>query len=224
MNAANIQTQANVRRNGLIAKIHVAKNQLAIPDDNYRLLLEANTGKSSCSDMNIHELETIMDVFKKLGFSGKPRPKRSGSKPMANTDHAKKIRALWLMLYHLGEISDSSEEALAAFCERTTGLANLQWLTSDHADKLIKALRGWLKRVGYYFPDAVDYRYFGNDGLAENISLINRQADILLIGDIYKWLAENGFGKVAALQYMERDDLLQVIELLGKKVRAKKAQ
>lgn len=223
MNTAAQQYNPDLRRNGLISKIHVAKKQLALHDDSYRAVLEGATGKSSLRAMSMAELEQTLAAFGKFGFKAKKSPVRAGSRRMADGDQARKIRALWMMLYHLGEIADPSEEALAGFVERMSGCTALQWISVAEADKTIKGLRGWLERVGYYHPKGEDYRYFGTDGLAENISLINCQCYKLGIKDIYPWLKNNGFGEVQSLTFMDRDDLMQVIEVLGRLMRTRKA-
>lgn len=172
--------------------------------------------------MTLPELERVLAGFKKLGFHTGSRPRRSGQRKMANTDHARKIRALWLNLYHLGEIDDPSEEALGAFAKRMAGIETLQWAASGDADKIIKALRGWLDRVGYHHPRAEDYRFYPELGQAENISLIWSQARVLEIRDVGTWLRNNGFSE--HLRTLVHDDLMQVVEILGRAVRRSKGR
>lgn len=143
-------------RNGLIAKIHAMKRELALDDDSYRDLVERVTGKRSCKTLGMAQLEAVKDEFVRLG-AGKRRkapPRRAGARRMVTGGQASKIRALWLSLYHLGEVDDPAESALAAFVMRTTGIEALDWLGPDDADKAIRALRGWCKRVGFEEPDA----------------------------------------------------------------------
>ncbi|AWX14251.1 GemA protein [Mergibacter septicus] len=67
----------------LIQKIHIAKNQLNIDDETYRLMLFTATGKRSCSEMNISELSHVFYAMKKRGFRAKNIPniqkKRTGA-------------------------------------------------------------------------------------------------------------------------------------------------
>ena len=208
-------------RNALIAKIHIGKNHLALNECSYRALLFGATGKESCADMDIGELEQVLSAMKNVGFKPKPKSKSKTSVATATGDQARKIRALWIMLYHLGQIADSSEEALAGFVKRQTQVESLNWLTPIQADQVIKALRGWLSRVGYYHPTAMDHQVFGTDGLAENISLMQLQASLLDIDDIYDWLNQNGF-PCDALKFMDRDDMYCAIKILGERIRQKK--
>ena len=211
------------RRNGLIAKIHVAKKSLAMNEDNYRAVLFGATGKESCSKMSHSELENALKAFERFGFKAQPKQRTKTKQDYAKSPQVRKIRALWLTLYHLGEIVDSSEDALEVFVKKTCKVDNLKWLHAFQADDVIRALRGWLSRVGYHHPNADDYKIFGNDGLAENICLIHRQCDILCIKDIYHWIYSHGFGAYQTIQQIDRDDLHQIINVLGNKVRQKKA-
>lgn len=140
-------------RNGLIGKVHVAKTQLAMTDDSYRAMLERITGKSSCGSMSVSEIEKVLEEFARLGFKAKGG-KRAGTRKQADDEQAGKIRALWLNLYHLGELDDPSEEALGAFVKRSCKVTALQWIDTKQGDTVINALRGWLQRIGFFAPNA----------------------------------------------------------------------
>lgn len=217
MNAA-----PDIARKGLIAKIHVAKKQLALKDDHYRTFLMGATGKDSCGEMTLKELEHVLNGFKKLGFRTAAQPRRAGGRKMADGDQARKIRALWLSLYHLGEIEDPTEEALGEFARRMSGVHALQWAGTAEADKIIKALRGWLDRVGYYHPTAADRRFYPEPGQAEILSLIQSQARLAEIRDFSRWLRDHGFA--GTTRAMAHEDLMQVVEILGRAVRRRKGR
>lgn len=133
-----------------IAKIKVASKTLALEEDSYRALLNRVTGKSSCADMTMRELDAVLEEFKGLGF--KAKKKQSGNRKQANSAQAAKIRALWLCLYHMGAINEPSEHALAQFSKRSCGVEDLHWIDTRHADLIIRALRGWMERLGYRNP------------------------------------------------------------------------
>lgn len=146
-------------RRMLIAKIHVAKKQLALEDDSYRAILQRVTGKSSSADMSTGQLESVLKEFIRLGFTGTHRtakPARKGGLP--TDDQARKIRALWLNLYHLGEIRESSEEALVAYCRRMSGVAAIEWMHPEQFDRVIRGLLGWLERIDWSSPTAETIR------------------------------------------------------------------
>lgn len=139
-------------RKAKIAKIKIASKSLALEDDSYRALLMRVTGKDSCAAMTASQLDAVLEEFKGLGF--KAKKKRAGARKQADSAQAAKIRALWIMLYQMGATIDSSEHALSLFAKRSCGVEDLQWIDSGHADKIIRALRGWMERLGYVHPTA----------------------------------------------------------------------
>jgi hypothetical protein len=139
-------------RRSMIAKVHVAKKQLAMEEDSYRALLRRVTGKDSSADLSLGQLESVIKEFERLGFTGTARPAGKGGMP--SDAQAKKIRALWLNLFHLGELENPSEEALIAYCRRMSGVQRIEWMHSEQFDNVIRGLRGWLQRVDWENPTA----------------------------------------------------------------------
>lgn len=159
MTAARAPVTAD--RRAMLAKVHLAKKDLALDEASYRGLLERVTKKASAAKCSQAQLHDVLAEFKRLGWKPKKKgPKRAGRRSLADRpEEAAKIRALWLDLWHLAQIRDPSEEALAAYCKRMTGgrergVDAIQWLDGDQADRVIKGLRGWLERIGFVFPDA----------------------------------------------------------------------
>lgn len=227
-------------RRAALAKVHIAAKALALDDGTYRALLRRVTGKESARDMDDGELGRVIEELKRLGWRDpgfrRGRTTRAGGRPLAAGAQAAKIRALWLDLYHLGEVEDSSEEALARFVERTAGVAALQWLDPRSADKAIRALRGWLKRVGFEAPTAERVRRVdewraaaalqaGGYRLALKVALLEAQwqrlraAGALRHGEfahLGTWLRRHG---VAAAHFLDERRADRAIEELGEWVR-----
>ena len=65
---------------------------------------------------------------------------------------SKKIRALWLLLRDLGAVNNASEEALAAYVKRITGVDALQWIDGRQAERTIETMKKWAMRL---LPDHV---------------------------------------------------------------------
>ena len=59
-------------RNALLAKVHIAKKELALPDGDYRAILEYEFNKRSAADLTILELEYLVGYFRSHGWQ--PRP------------------------------------------------------------------------------------------------------------------------------------------------------
>lgn len=75
------QTPLALARKRAITAIHVLKTQAGMGDDEYRTMLQAQTGKASCKDMDIAQLRRVLDHFARLGVksAGRKRLDRVGS-------------------------------------------------------------------------------------------------------------------------------------------------
>jgi len=153
MSAARKFKTTPVRR-GLIAKIKIAQKQLGLDDDIYRAKLAGlYGGKTSATQLNIRELEDFVQQLKVEGakFTKRKAPARAGKRALADGDMQAKMRALWISLYHLGVVRDPAEQALVNFAKRVSGgrdrgIAALQWLDTDQANKMIEALKAMATR------------------------------------------------------------------------------
>jgi len=142
-------------RKSLTAKIHIAKKDMGLDDDNYQDLLVGVTGVSSSKKMSVSQMTQVMDKFHEMGWRPvhKKSPAKSAPKkrPQASSAVAKKMRALWIALYDLGVVNDNSEAALASYAKRLTGgkkdgIEALQWIKGGAADKVIESLKSWAHR------------------------------------------------------------------------------
>ncbi len=131
----------------LIKLIHVARRELGMDDDTYRLLLSGMKGlggATSTADLSVPNLYRVLEQLKQRGFKVRPSKKQ---RPLAADEQSKKIRALWLALHDQGEVRDPSEEALAKFVMKMTGVQALQWLSGEQASQVIENLKKWQRRV-----------------------------------------------------------------------------
>lgn len=141
------------QRRNTMAKIHIAKKDLALDDDTYRAMLIELTGKSSAKDLTGNQLGKVLHHLKSKGW--KPRaPKASASQRRQDTTaEATKVRAMWLFLYSLGQVNNPSEAALARYVKRIARVDDLHWADAKAMDRLIETLKKWVMRV---LPDRVD--------------------------------------------------------------------
>lgn len=138
----------NPTRLRYIKLIHVARRELRMDDDTYRLMLSGMVGlegATSSADLSVPNLQRVLEQLKQRGF--KPRPNKVGTRPRANDEQSRKIRSLWLELHDLGEVRDPSEEALANFVKIMTKVSALQWLNVAQASRVIENLKQWQRRV-----------------------------------------------------------------------------
>ena len=133
-------------RKGAIAKIHIARSQLAMSDDAYRDLLERITGARTAGKLAMPQLEAVLAEMKRLGF--RPSPAKRLTSPKAQI---RMIFAVWKDLQP--HLQDGSEAALRAFCARQTkspkhphGVSAPQFLGPVEAEKVLEGLKAWLAR------------------------------------------------------------------------------
>lgn len=181
-------------RQRLIRLIHVGKRELGLDDDTYRAMLSnVVTGKSSSSAMTVPQLERVVAAMKDKGFKVKGG---AGTRPQAADKQSSKIRALWLELHRLGYVGNPEEAALAAWVQRMTKVAALQWLSGKQASMVIEELKKWLGRdrakVRLLVKDLVnagrlDGSAFDIDKLCLQVTgqvELNRQAAALLVAHL----------------------------------------
>ena len=58
-------------RRAELAKIHVAKKQLAMDDETYRAMLMSQFGVESARDLSAHQRKSCILYMQRLGFEGK---------------------------------------------------------------------------------------------------------------------------------------------------------
>jgi phage gp16-like protein len=129
-----------------LQKIHIGKKELNLSDEIYRDILHQVTGKESSKDISDLQASKILERYKELGWKPKAGKKAKTRRPLADDAQSRKIRQLWLRLHEVGKITNSSEEALAAYVKRMVRVDALQWLTSDKASRVIEAMKKWLGR------------------------------------------------------------------------------
>ncbi len=138
MTTANI---SDPNRNAILGKIHIAKKQLNIDDDDYRALIGNLTqGKTSCKDCTPQELGTIMDALIGLGFKPSQPKVKLSPKSSETPTQADKIRAMWIDLHSRGKVRNRGDDALQKFVKRLTGVDRVEWLEHTQAVTVITAL------------------------------------------------------------------------------------
>ena len=151
-------TPPSAARTRLVKLIHVARRELQLDDDTYRLMLSNAGGASSTSDMAIPALEAVLTHLKSKGFKVRATAKAGSKTPRPDrrqdsSDGARKVRALWLFLHQLGVVRDPSERALAAYCKRIAKVDDLHWANGDQMHDLVETLKKWAMR---FLPSAIE--------------------------------------------------------------------
>ena len=133
----------------MIAKIHIARKDLALTDDTYRAVLTRVTSHASSADCTDPQLHAVLAEFKRLGWQG-PAAK-GGRRKASGKSWVRKVWAIWGDLKPL--LDDASDDTLRAFVRRQTrtpknpeGIADPEWLSPHDATAVIQGLEGWLAR------------------------------------------------------------------------------
>lgn len=145
-------------RRAMTAKIHIAKKDLALDEDDYRQILLEETGRTSAAQCTEGELERVIRRFeglgwKALGKAGSGANSTAASRP-AQHPVARKARAMWISLYHLGAVESPNEKALESFARRQLKCERLAWANQRQGASLIEALKAMADRHGWSQVDA----------------------------------------------------------------------
>lgn len=143
MSAAHQSGKTDGNRRALLAKVHIARKELALGEDSYRDLLERVTGRRSAADLDDRQLVLVVNEMKGKGFAPRSKPKT------ASSPSAGKARALWISLHQLGVVRNPSEKALESFGKRQLKVERLVWADDDQMYRLIEALKDMAERAGW---------------------------------------------------------------------------
>lgn len=131
-------------RQAELARIHIAKKDLGMNDDEYRTMLHMVTGKSSAGDLTARQRYAVLDHLKSLKEGVKKYPGRPNNMDgIASRDRQLgKIEALLT----IGGKSWAYGDALA---KRICKVDKLTWVEDADLYKIIAALRKQAKREGW---------------------------------------------------------------------------
>lgn len=136
-------TSADVLRKTELAKIHLAKKQLALEDDEYRAIMLSVTGKQSAGELDWQGRKRLIDHFKKLGF--KVVAKTAGrARPNVAPNRQRLIGKIEAQL-----AEDKRPWAYAdAMAKRICKVDSIQFCTTEQLLKIVAALNYDAKRHG----------------------------------------------------------------------------
>lgn len=123
---------------GMLAKIHIAKKELALDDDAYRGLLQRVAGVASSRGLTDRQADSVIAEFKRLGW----KPKTSTRAPDERAD-LRKLYALWGAL----QAGPLDRDALRKWVQGRFGVSAPEFLKPAQAREAIEQLKAWQKRV-----------------------------------------------------------------------------
>ena len=125
-----------------LALVHIAKKDLALPDDAYRAILGGAAGISSAAELQFeHQFKAVMKAFENIGFKSVRQKAANKTRPQwkdqwgGTPDQRAKIETMWKAYAR-----NPSDQALRAFIKRIAKVDHPRFLRVDLARKVIIAL------------------------------------------------------------------------------------
>ncbi|KAF5050853.1 hypothetical protein DSECCO2_425100 [anaerobic digester metagenome] len=75
-----LREESKARRGYMLAKVHIAKAQLGLTDEEYRAVLHGQYGKNSAKDLSVVQLHGLLIYFQKLGWQGRRGSAKRGAR------------------------------------------------------------------------------------------------------------------------------------------------
>lgn len=119
------QDKFKQQRNGLLAKIHIAKKELGIDDDTYREMLK---GKPWCvksaGDLTFQGLEALVRHFNALGWEKRPGARDRGSETGNKESQAEALRE---RVMEVAAQMKHGEKRANGLCKTICRVERLEW-------------------------------------------------------------------------------------------------
>lgn len=134
-----MSTGSSDLRRQQLARIHMARKQLALDEETYRALLKRVTGKDSSGAMTTAQRNAVIAEFERLGFKEADRAARRKAFPgrPGTVDERPMLRKVEALLAS-GRRPWSYAHALA---KRMFNVARVEWLKDDQLHKVVAALQ-----------------------------------------------------------------------------------
>ncbi|WMD23081.1 regulatory protein GemA [Achromobacter seleniivolatilans] len=137
-------TPLAVARKRAISAVHVLKTQAGMSDDEYRAMLQAQTGLTSSKDLDIAQLRRVLDHFARLGVKSQGRAKLD----RVGTSRQRLLAKLTAQLNAAGR----DRRYLDGMVKRIAKVDALEFCDEHALSKLIAALAIDAKRHGRAYP------------------------------------------------------------------------
>jgi len=110
------------RREKLLAMVHIAKKELGMVDDDYRLILKREFGKYSARDLTELELGYLIDYFREKGW----RPK-GGNLKLETGNLPNQIEQLRSRAWELAGKIENGDRRLKGLVKKILHVDRLEW-------------------------------------------------------------------------------------------------
>lgn len=135
---------SNPMRNGQLAKIHIAKAQLGLDDEEYRALLGRVAGVSSAKDLNPRQVGAVLAAFEKLGWEPKQPATQGRKRPNVKTTRQRLLGKIEAQLAAAGRPWAYADALALRICK----VERMEWCDDAQLQKIIAALNYDANRHG----------------------------------------------------------------------------
>jgi len=129
---------ARDHRNGDLARIHIAKQQLSMTDEDYRDMLWTQGRVRSAADLDFAGRKRVLDYLVSIGF--KPTAGKASKRPARPTpapDKLKLVRRIRAQLISLDRKPDTYADGIA---KQMFGIEYFEWCGHDQLHAITAAL------------------------------------------------------------------------------------
>jgi len=132
-----------------LAAIHVAKAQLGLEDDTYRLMLWTVARVRSAADLDHAGRQAVIEHLRKRGFTkpvsaAAPAPRNHGKKPAVPADRQALVNKIEALLAELA----LPWNYVRAIARKRFGMDQLEWASADQLRRLVAMLEYHRRRKG----------------------------------------------------------------------------
>lgn len=140
---------ARDHRNSDISKIHIAKKQLNLSEDEYRAILLGRGGVESSKQLDHAGRQRVLDYFKQRGFkpAASSRIKRP-ARPTPSADALPMVRRIRAQLISLDRLPDEYADGIAKQMLGAEAPKFFEWCHIRDLDLISQALTYQQKRTG----------------------------------------------------------------------------
>lgn len=137
---------ARDHRNGDLAKIHLAKKQLNMSDEDYRAMLWTQGRVHSSKDLDHAGRASVLDYLKAIGFKAASVPgSKRRSRPTPSPDKAKLVRRIRAQLISLDRKPDTYADGIS---KHMFGVDFYEWCNHEQLHAITAALAVQQRREG----------------------------------------------------------------------------
>ncbi|MGL5306163.1 MAG: gp16 family protein [Aeromonas veronii] len=135
---------SNAVCNGQIAKIHIAKVQLGLDDEEYRALLGRVAGVSSAKDLDPRQIGAVLAAFEKLGWQPKAPAKQGRKRPNIKTTRQRLLGKIEAQLTAAGRPWTYADGVALKVCK----VERIEWCDEVQLRNIVIALNYDANRHG----------------------------------------------------------------------------